>query len=731
MAHSQPRMEGDILEENAHPAVSARDPDRSPERSASSLCKLCSDNLVLDDAKAGGLLKTSPDGTSNTLYFPEQERQCDRKEKTLPYSYWIGGNDYSRVVTSPDLPELSEPAQKGCRFCAALKSALLDRYGDQEWLTSSTLKIKLTIEYQWEGYERMEKVRENEVDFSLSDLLVTATHPDIDDLNYSSVSQFNFPIVAAEGKCRDWLRIKLYPLDPEGAMSKRSIGMIQRWIEECGRDQTCDKLRDDKNFLPKRLLDLGVANAIPILIETDECRPNPAVGEKKVKYACLSYCWGSKSPPLKTTSRTLSKHKKGIPNEELPQVFSDAIRVARELGLQYLWIDALCILQDDSMDWEQESGTMADVFHHAFIVLGAAAASTCHGTLFPQRIDKKLDLSFKSSVQPDISGKYSIFLCAHSFRGPLEMDLRTSTWDKRGWVWQEQNLAQRLLIFGSEMVHMRCHQLSRSENGSFSFASQQGANSHQILSMSFWNDWMSSFGSQELTHPYDKLAAASGLAKSFQRSLEKKHKVPKYLAGLWLHKEFHQDLRWTYRTKVPSFRGMMEILNGHENYCAPSWSWASRNQGSLKMHIFGYGKKQDFELVDYEMIPAKSDEMVRLKPGSSITVRGKIIQVRHRPSDGVFVPEHQGGRWKVCWSNGQINYWLDWNPDLGYEDDPDVGYEGGPECLLHLFVTVHSDVGIVLYPTERRNDQQYVRVGVFSLVNIPTDDWPVRKFSIV
>jgi len=97
------------------------------------------------------------------------------------------------------------------------------------------------------------------------------------------------------------------------------------------------------------------------------------------KYATLSYCWGSLDyKTFVTTEKNVESRRYSIEDSELPRVFQDAIRVARNLRVRYLWIDALCILQDwfkppeDQIDWIRESAKMTDIFSGALITICAA-----------------------------------------------------------------------------------------------------------------------------------------------------------------------------------------------------------------------------------------------------------------------------------------------------------------------------------------------------------------------
>lgn len=145
-------------------------------------------------------------------------------------------------------------------------------------------------------------------------------------------------------------------------------------------------------FVPARLLDLSpVSSHAPGCISLVE-RINL---EDDVRYAALSYCWGDVKPTVLTTRANLDNHKKGIKLLALPQCLRDAVTVARSLQIQYLWIDALCIIQDDRDDWARESATMSQLFQNAYITIAAAASESFdEGFLTPRPPFEGLDVDF-------------------------------------------------------------------------------------------------------------------------------------------------------------------------------------------------------------------------------------------------------------------------------------------------------------------------------------------------
>ncbi|KAH8723060.1 heterokaryon incompatibility protein-domain-containing protein, partial [Phaeosphaeriaceae sp. PMI808] len=95
--------------------------------------------------------------------------------------------------------------------------------------------------------------------------------------------------------------------------------------------------------------------------------------EERSFYVTLSHRWG-KAIPSKTTKANISLHKQGIHYSSLPNTFKDAIVATRKMGFRYLWIDALCIIQDDLHDWASQAPLMGAIFQNASCTIAAHSA---------------------------------------------------------------------------------------------------------------------------------------------------------------------------------------------------------------------------------------------------------------------------------------------------------------------------------------------------------------------
>lgn len=131
-------------------------------------------------------------------------------------------------------------------------------------------------------------------------------------------------------------RVGRYPIYPDLG-SPVNLSIAKEWLDDC-RNNHVECCPVKTSSLPTRVLDVGISEGSPScrLVET---------GNKQGNYVALSHCWGGKIKERLTTE-TLSNFLRSIPIAQLPANFRDAIYVTRQLGMRYLWIDALCILQD-------------------------------------------------------------------------------------------------------------------------------------------------------------------------------------------------------------------------------------------------------------------------------------------------------------------------------------------------------------------------------------------------
>ena len=322
-------------------------------------------------------------------------------------------------------------------------------------------------------------------------------------------------------------------------------------------------------------------------------------------YAALSYCWG---PPehankqLKLSTHNLAIFRSHISSELLSPVQRDAITVCRTLGIRYLWIDSLCIIQNDKADWEEQSEQMANIFAGSSLTICSLASSSCmEGFLTPRAEPVKFKytsitnsqicglISLRPVPEPQSSGARSV----RAYETPWTQDLKVSFWATRGWVLQERVLSRRKLYFGDSMIHVQDGDTVYSENGFLDSCQTELVlslgKSGRILTLTpsnngtrgirkneayeIWHSIVTETTGLKWTNAPDLIPGLSGLASIIQETTG-----DKYVAGHWVG-DLACSLIWN-TTSNPYYsknlRELTQLLQQGNAQNAPSWSWASR-----------------------------------------------------------------------------------------------------------------------------------------------------------
>jgi Heterokaryon incompatibility protein (HET) len=303
------------------------------------------------------------------------------------------------------------------------------------------------------------------------------------------------------------------------------------------------------------------------------------------RYVTLSHCWGQHAILTKLSGKNILSLMKGIEFSNLTKTFQDAILIVQELGLRYLWIDSLCIIQDSQEDWLRESSLMTQVFSSSLFNIAATAAEDGSIGLFFQRNALEVRPT-KATI--NIKGIPSLhFFVNFNFCSALEGPL-----SKRGWVVQERLMSPGNLHFTRNQIFWECRESLACETfptgipleldipslkgemaralGTSSFLDQRKVFIPQIhldwLNLSplkAWKSIVEHYTSSTLSYRTDKLVAIGGLARMVQMILKSE-----YFAGLW-QEGFADQLLW-YKDPPPTAKESLE-------YVAPSWSWAASN----------------------------------------------------------------------------------------------------------------------------------------------------------
>jgi hypothetical protein len=375
-------------------------------------------------------------------------------------------------------------------------------------------------------------------------------------------------------------------LTHDSLSSESSFQMMRDWLSQCETKHVrCPAQKD--HILPTRIIHVGSPMTEPRLI-----LPGGRLG----KWVALSHCWGTGSI-LKTETTTLRSHCRVLPFSSLPPTFGDAVTITRALGLTYLWIDSLCILQDSKEDWLAESAQMGHIYKNAVVTLAADAAENSQAGIFDSSQRARTSLQDPGLVRIQC---HSVLM---NIQGNIFVGPSPSAWKSdpgplgyRGWTLQEAVLATRVIQFTNSIVYWRCFELRATEvfpmtqalladfpgqsvydeSGNILPCYLEVDYQGQSLSSSsvyrtpptpleFWYlRVVDMFSLRQLTHASDKLLVVAGIAKELQSRLGSDYK-----AGLWT-KDFHKGLLWSpFRNQINS-RAIR-----YSEYIAPSWSWAS------------------------------------------------------------------------------------------------------------------------------------------------------------
>lgn len=336
------------------------------------------------------------------------------------------------------------------------------------------------------------------------------------------------------------------------------------------------------------------------------------------------------------------------------QTQQDAIAVCRALNIQYLWVDGLCIVQNDdrNRDWNEESGKMRQIYSNALLSIAADMSKDCtQGFLGRQTMRPQIFYHNRNGGQLHVTG----------FRGPFKVfthedcnAILNSPLQKRAWALQEGLLPKRILHFSEEEMVWECnercacecgasnyHFLRMSTRGIQRFVSypqlHDGTDSRTRKFIAWdsigstywaWQSLVCNYTPRALTQSCDKLIALSGLAQSLSDAYSSE--AGRYLAGLWEGNMLH-DLLWYVRDERSTRQGF--------EYRAPSWSWASIEGG---VEYFKESHQFLFEpavtILNAECSLGASDATGQVKSGS-ITLEGYLEPVRlyvksHDPSLG-------------------------------------------------------------------------------------------------
>lgn len=416
--------------------------------------------------------------------------------------------------------------------------------------------------------------------------------------------------------------------------SARAYNQIQEWLKQCSGHRECSN--PEQRILPSRVIEVSPEQ------NTESPRLFVTNGLKG-SYAALSYCWGRNQVGI-TTRKNINERRSQLGVKSLSRSVQDAIVVTKRVGLNYLWVDAICIIQDDADDIVAELAKMGDIYRHAQITIVAASAKESGGGFLEDRSD------------PSPSTKIPFW----SSNRLGTVNIRVEGWynddeepvNTRAWTLQERLLSPRLLLYGTNTLQYQCQEHTVNLGNSIHIPSGltswrlpssylhlgrtmvSGAAEIQSASRT-WAYIISMYSQRQLTKITDKLIALAGIAELFHAKLR-----TKYLAGLWSGDFLPRLLLWE-ASQTTRYLPCSA-------YIAPSWSWASLESPVQYSTLYADHK---FEWFSVQNLIAETTPSVLTLPFAAVT--GGCIVFSARTRLGVFKPP-QSIQWNTTRGSNKL-----------------------------------------------------------------------------
>ncbi|PMD21488.1 HET-domain-containing protein [Hyaloscypha hepaticicola] len=431
--------------------------------------------------------------------------------------------------------ELMESASKGCKLCKILWSETRSSWrdgNDQQLLFRAHSDYFVTHEQS--GYDMHPFFNAGK------DLFINLSLLSANDGHERYITTFIL-ITAADNSAAKYIEARPIPND---LSDRQTQSQIQTWLRDCQENHQCsEEMAVPK--LPTRVLDLSNSKSQP--------RLHISATNERSHYACLSYCWGGPQEVL-TTKANLHEYAKRLPVDRLPKTLQDAISVSKTLGLRFLWIDALCIIQNSDEDKAVEINKMGSIYRDATVTIFAASAS-------------RVGDGFLQHRSSDEGGVLLPFYVSDSSQGTVTLLLQESPYtpneplDSRAWVVQETLLSRRRLIYGTKELLWKCQEddyqtvtvsprsydmLVTSLPGDIFSPIQDSLVKRQketdIPRAQSWSIIVKNFTSRGMTNREDRLPAIGGVAAELQKLWK-----DEYIIGTW-RSTLAKHLMW-YRLK--------------------------------------------------------------------------------------------------------------------------------------------------------------------------------------
>ncbi|KAM0316327.1 hypothetical protein ACHAPQ_011352 [Fusarium lateritium] len=357
---------------------------------------------------------------------------------------------------------------------------------------------------------------------------------------------------------------------------------IQTWLEDCKAHKTCYNLHTEAT-LPTRVIEVSpTSQEQPRVIESSGLRG---------AYATISYCWGE--TPFETLrTSNYAQCLESLDLSTLPLTFQNAIAITRKISIPYLWIDALCIVQDSEEDKNKEISSMKDIYARSALTIVASSATEVSEGFLHNRPNAKDTFTIPFRIKPGVFGTFSLGMLDDAV-----YDERSEPLAERAWTLQEQMLAQRTVTFASHTMLWTCNAGTMTFGDYIHYPYHSGMDKLSSLNLNSllmdkeevvappsdaltcWCRLVSAYSLRCASLEKDKLNVIAGVAchPSFAPVLG-----PLYFAGMWTFKLVLQ-LTWYVDSRHMGLPDGDQLTSYRPDvYRAPSWSWASIEGGIIR-----------------------------------------------------------------------------------------------------------------------------------------------------
>ncbi|KAF2750468.1 HET-domain-containing protein [Sporormia fimetaria CBS 119925] len=328
-----------------------------------------------------------------------------------------------------------------------------------------------------------------------------------------------------------------------------ALPLCKAWFQRCyNKHPGCNP--PSPRFTPTRLIYVG--DSTPRL-----CLSKDLNGP--VRFAALSHCWGKLKFQTLTQGTLLDFIRLGLPPASLHKTFHEAIYICRYLGIDYIWIDSLCIIQDSDDDWKRESALMSEVYGGCDLNIAATAAADGNdGCFFSRPRDWLCQVSTQSA-----NGNTAVY----NILPTRWAEPKRNALGSRAWVVQERYLSRRTLHFTATQVFWECDQRICCE--AFPIENLQSRRlapfffhmSRRPLSREIWPDLLQHYSSCDLSFANNRLVAIAGLAKAIAAITQEE-----YISGIW-RSELENPVKLAWEP--------LGLCTAIPDSTSPTWSWGS------------------------------------------------------------------------------------------------------------------------------------------------------------